>query len=115
MRWLASVGVAENAGLVGEGEEFAEVGDGAGGFSAADHAEVGLEAIEEGEEDDAGFVVLGGRSEDVARERHGGREQLVVARDVAGVERGESEGCGGRDGVEDAEQRVAVAGQHRRG
>ena len=66
------VGVAEDTGLVGEDEEFAEVGDGAGGFRAADQAEVGLEAVEEGEEDDAGFVVLRGRSEDVAGERHGG-------------------------------------------
>ena len=77
-------------------------------LGAADHAEVGLEAIEEGKEDDAGFVVLRGRGEDVAGERDGGREQTVVEGNVAGVERGEGERCGGSDGVEDAEEGVGV-------
>ena len=50
-----------------------------------------------------------GAAEDVAGERDRRREDRVVAVGVAVVERGERRGRGGRDRVEDAEQRVAVA------
>ena len=50
----------------------------------------------------------------MAAERNGRREDLVEAGLVAPRERAQRRGCGGRDGVEDAKQRIgmvaAVAG-----
>ncbi len=56
----------------------------------------------------AGLVEARRRLEDVARERHGRREDRVEARDVAFRERAERGARRRRDRVEDAEQRVAV-------
>jgi hypothetical protein len=64
-------------------------------LTAPDHAEVGLESIQIGKENDACLVVPGGSREDVAGERYGGREQFPVAGNIAGIERAESQGCGG--------------------
>jgi hypothetical protein len=44
----------------------------------------------------------------MARQRHGGREDLVEAVEIAGGQFAERGGGGRRDGVEDAEQGVAV-------
>ena len=103
------LGVAQEPRRVGEHEELAEVRDRAGRLAPADHAEVVLVAVEVGEEDDARLVVVGGRREDVARERDRRREHRVVGRAVARVERLQRRRRGGRDRVEDAEQGVAVA------
>ena len=66
MRATASSGSRRRPGGVGELEELDEVGNAAGAFCSADHAEVRLEAVEVREEDDAGFVGVGGGLEDVA-------------------------------------------------
>ena len=96
-------------GAVGEREELGEVEDRAHALLPADHPEVPLVAVQVGEEDDPGLVVEGGRPEDVAGELDRRLEGLPVAVGVAGVERLERRRGGRRDGVEDAEQGIAVA------
>src|SRR5438270_8566352 len=83
--------------------------DRAGGFRAAHHAEVRLEPIEPCKEDNAGFVVLRRRREDMPGERHGGLEELMIPRNVTGFERGKRQRRGWSDSIEYAEERVAVA------
>ena len=83
--------------------------DAARALLPADHREVRLVAVEPRQEHDARLVEARRRREDVARQRHGGREHRVETRAIAGRERGERRRRGGRDRVEDAEQRVGVA------
>ena len=66
--------VAQDTSPVGKDEKFAEMHHRTRALTATDHAEVGLESIEIGEENDACLIVLGGGREDVAGERYGGRE-----------------------------------------
>jgi hypothetical protein len=75
---------------------------------AADHREVRLVAVQPGEEDDAGLVEARRRLEDVARQRHGRREDRVEALDLPVAQRGQRCARRRRDRVEDAEQGVAV-------
>ena len=77
------IGVAQHPRLVGEPEQLGKMDEGAGALLAADHDEMVLQAVEIGEEDDAGLVEAGRRLEDVARERHGRRQDGVEARLVA--------------------------------
>ena len=49
------------------------------------------------------------RREDVPGERYRGREQLLVARNISGIERGQRQRCGWSDGIEDSQQSIAVA------
>src|SRR5690606_4230733 len=102
------LGVEQHAGLVSENEELAQVPNVPRALHARDHAEVVLEAVEVGEEHDAGLVVVGRRLEDQPRERDRRLERLAVARDVAGVERLQRRRRRRRDRVEDAEERVGV-------
>ena len=67
-----------------------------------------MKAIQKREEDDASFVVLRWRREDVSRKRDGGREQFVVAGKVTCIERGQRQRGGRSDGIENSQQRVAV-------
>src|SRR5215210_1625204 len=94
---------------VGEDEQFGEVHYGAGAFEPPDHAEVVLVAVQVREEDHTRLVVLGGRLEYVAAERHRGGQYFFVAVGVTGVEGRERAGGGGRYGVEDAEEGVGEA------
>ena len=114
MRAPREVGIAQQAGAVGEAEQLGEVDERARALLAADHDEVVLQAVEVGHEHDAGLVEAGGRLEDVARERDRRRQDVVEAAPVARGERAERGGGGRRDGIEDAEQRVAVALARRR-
>ena len=114
MRCGAQLRIAQQAGAVGEAEQLGEMRQRARALLAADHDEVVLQAVEVGHEHDAGLVEAGRRLEDVARQRHGRRQDVVEALAVAGRERGERGGGGRRDGVEDAEQGVAVALARRR-
>src|SRR5207248_9480111 len=66
-------------------------------------------AVKVRQEDQTRLVVAGGGRKDVARQRHGRRERVLVAAQIPVVERGERGRGGGRDRVEDTEQRVAVA------
>ena len=109
MRDRGLVGVGEDAGLVGEAEELGEVLERAGALLAADHDEMVLQAVEVGEEHDAGLVEAGRRLEDVARQRDGGLEQVEELVVAAAAERLEGGRGDRRDGVEDAEQGVGVA------
>ena len=101
--------VPEDSDFVGQDNELAEVRDRARAFETAHHAKVRLEAMEIGEEDDPGFVVLRGRGEDVAGEWDGRFEERVLALDIAGIKCGKCSGGGRGYGVEDAEEGVAVA------
>ena len=103
------VGIAQQAGAVGEAEQLGEVRKRARALLAADHDEMVLQAVEVGHEHDAGLVEARRRLEDVARQGNGRLQDVIEALAVAGCERGECGGGGRRDGVEDAEQRVAVA------
>src|SRR5215213_8044772 len=94
---------------VGEDEQFGEVHYGAGAFEPPDHAEVVLVAVQVREEDHTRLVVLGGRLEYVAAERHRGGQYFFVAVGVTGLEGRERAGGGGRYGVEDAEEGVGEA------
>ena len=85
--------------------------DAARALLAAHHREVRLVAVEPREEHDARLVEARRRGEDVARQRHGGREYRVEPRAIAGRERGQRRGRRGRDGIEDAEERIGVAGR----
>ena len=109
MRAPREIGIAQQAGAVGEAEQLRKMRERAGALLAADHDEVVLQAVEIGHEHDAGLVEAGGRLEDVTREGHGRRQDVVEAAPVAGCERRERGRGGRRDGVEDAEQRIAVA------
>ena len=109
MRAAASSGSRSSAAASASTNSSARCVDRARALLAADHPEVALVPVEVGEEDDAGLVAVGRRLEDVAGERHGRREDLLVAVEVAVVERGERRRRGRRDRVEDPEQRVAVA------
>ncbi len=79
MRSRGEIGIAQHPRLVGEAEELGQMDERAGALLAADHHEVILQAVEIGEEDDAGLVEAGRRLEDVARERHGRRQDVVEA------------------------------------
>ena len=71
--------------------------------------EVILQAVEVGHEDDASLVEARRRLEDVARQRHGRRQNGIEGFAITGSQRRERGGGRRRDGIEDAEQRVAVA------
>src|SRR4051812_27176188 len=86
--------VEQQAGRVGEPVQLREVDDGARALLAADHAEVGLVAVQVGEEHDAGLVRVGRRLEDVTRQRDGWREDRLERGRVAGVERLQRTGGG---------------------
>ena len=77
----------QHARLVGEAEQLGEVDQRARALLPAHHDEMVLQAVEPGEEHDAGLVEAGRRLEDVARQRHGGLEDAVEALQVAGRER----------------------------
>ena len=91
-----------------------EMHDAARALLPADHREVRLVAVEPRQEHDAGLVEARRRREDVARQRHRGREDRVEARAIARGERGQRRRRRRRDRVEDAEQRVGVAASRRR-
>ncbi len=63
------VGIGQQPGLIGEAEDVGVVDDAPRRFHAADHAEMILEAVQPGQEDDAGLVELRRRLEDLARQR----------------------------------------------
>lgn len=73
------------------------------------HSEMLLMPIEPGEEDDASFVVEGGRLK--CREWHGRRKEIVIPLpgNIARIQGVEGGGCHWRNSVEDAQDfRVAV-------
>src|SRR3972149_4356134 len=95
--------VAQQAGAIGEPERLGEMQDVPRALLSADHHEMLLMAVQPREEDDARLVEPGRRAEEVPRQGHRGREDLVEALPVAPRQRGERGGGGRRDGVEDAE------------
>ena len=56
MRLRGELGIAQHPRLVGEAEELGEMEERAGALLAADHDEMILQAVEIGEEHDAGLV-----------------------------------------------------------
>ena len=68
-----------------------------------------LVAVEISHQDDAGLVEPGGRAEDVARQRHGGFEDVVEFLGPVAGERFQGGRGGRRDGVEDAQKRIRIA------
>ena len=106
--------IGQHPRLVGEAEQFRKCCSERVALLAADHGEMVLQAVEIGEEHDAGFVEAGRRREDVAAERHGRFEQFEELVLAAAAERRERGRSGRRDGVEDAEQRVGIALARRR-
>lgn len=71
---------------VGEAEHLGEVNEAARRSLAAEHDGVALMPVQPGEEDDARLVEPGGCGEDRARQRQGGREDVVEGGDVAAGE-----------------------------
>ena len=106
MRDAASSGSCSTRALSARRNSSARCEQRARALLPADHDEMILQAVEPGEEDDAGLVEPGRRLEDVPRQRHRRLEDAVEALQVAGGEAREAGRCGRRDGVEDAEQRV---------
>jgi hypothetical protein len=104
------VRVAEQPGGVGEAEQLRQVDEAARALLPADHREMRLVAIEPRQEHHPRLVEPGRRGEDMARQRHRGREHGVEACAVALRQRRERRGRGRRDGIEDPEQGVGVAG-----
>ena len=100
----------EQAGLVGELEDPAEVDGAAGGLQPADHREAVLVAVQPGQEGDPGLVVERGRLEDVPGQRQRRRHLRVVRRQVVVVQGGQRGRRRGSDGRERSEQRVGVMG-----
>ena len=103
--------VAQQSGGIGEPEQLRQVHQAARALLSAHHREMRLVAVEPREEHHARLVEARRRREDVARQRHGGRENGVEPCAVAGRQRRERRGRGRRDGIEDPEQRVGVAGR----
>ena len=101
--------IVEQACLVGEAKQLGKMQHRAGALLASQHGEMILMAVEIRHEHDAGLVEAGRRLEDVARQRHCRCQDLVEAGDVAGGQFGQRRTCGRRNGVEDAQQRMAVA------
>ena len=60
------VGLAQQVGLVGQAEDFAQVRQGTCALLSTDHHEMGLMAVEPSHEDHAGLVKPGGRFENQA-------------------------------------------------
>ncbi len=79
--------IHDQPGRVGELERARQVDHRTRALGAAEHPEVVLKAVQVGEEHDAGLVGERRRREQMARERHRRREDRVVARAVAVVER----------------------------
>src|SRR5215203_7345186 len=103
------VGVMQEPSPVCEDEQLGEVRHRAGALLSPDHSKVVLVAVYVGQEDDASLVVAGRGLEDVAAQGDGGREYLLVAVCIPGVEHLQGyRGCG-CDGVEDAEEGVGEA------
>jgi len=102
------LGVAQQAGGIREAEQLGEMHERARALLAADHDEMVLVAVQIRHEDDAGLVEPGRRLEDVPRERHGRRQDLVERRDAILAERRERGAGRQRDRIEDAEQGIAV-------
>src|SRR5258708_7807693 len=102
-----ALGIVEQRGGIGEAEELGEVDERARALLTADHGEVALVTVEIGHEDDTRFVEPRRRLEDVARQRHGWRQDVVEGVVAPSRELAERGGGGGRDGVEDAEEGVA--------
>ena len=109
MRRVASSGLDEQPGLVGQPKQFGQMQRRARALLPADHGEMVLMAVEPGHEHDAGLVEPRRRLEDVARQRHRRPQHVVEAGLVAGRKPRQRVGRGRRDGVEDAEQRVRKA------
>src|SRR5215208_6969632 len=101
--------VVQKPGPVCEDEQLREVCHRACALLSPDHSKVVLVAVYVGQEDDASLVVAGRGLEDVAAQGDGGREYLLVAVCIPGVEHLQGyRGCG-CDGVEDAEEGVGEA------
>ena len=79
----AQLGIGEQPGGVGEAEQLGEMQGRARALLAADHGEVILQAVEIGHEHHAGLVEARRRLEDVARQRHGRRQDVVEGLRVA--------------------------------
>ncbi|MNL56179.1 hypothetical protein D3C87_1796550 [compost metagenome] len=67
-----------------------------------------LVAIEPGEKNHASLVILRRRFEDFSRQRHSRFDHRAEGGGIASGKRGQRLGGGGRHGIEDAEQGVAV-------
>jgi hypothetical protein len=62
-----AIGVTQQAGAIGEAEQFGQMRQRAGALLSADHDKMILQTVEIGHEDDAGFVKARWRLENVAR------------------------------------------------
>jgi len=91
--------IDDQARSIGQLENAREVGDRARALGAGDHVKVVLVAVEIRQKDDAGFISIRRRSEDMAREFDRRREDRIVSRAIAVVERGKRRPRGRRDGI----------------
>ena len=94
---------------VGKPEQLGEMQRRARALLPADHRKMILMAVEISHEHNAGFVVPRRCLEDMARQRHRRSEHIVESGLVAGGKPRQRVGRRGRDGIEDAEQRMGKA------
>src|SRR5262245_30694261 len=69
------MGVREQPGLISEPQDVSEIAQGPHRLRARGHDEMILEAVEPGQEDDAGLIILCRRPEDEPRQGHCRRQQ----------------------------------------
>src|SRR5262249_36994150 len=101
--------IAQQAGAIGEAEDVGEMHQGAGALLPTQHDEVRLVAVQVGQKDNTRLVEPRRRGKDVAGERHRRLKGGVELRYVTTVECAERGRGSGANGVENAEQGVAVA------
>src|SRR5437016_5483132 len=101
--------VAQQTCAVGQPKELGQVNDAARALLAADHREVRLMTVQPCEENDSRLVKARWRCKDVTRQRYRRRQNAIERRAIAVRKRGQRRGSGGRDCVEDAEERIRVS------
>src|SRR5947209_1359667 len=103
------IGVKQNARLIRESKDFGEMNERTRALLPANHPEMTLVAVEICEKYNPGFIKSRWRFEDVTRQRHGRREDIVIFVDAPASESGER-GRGCRcDRVENPEEGVGMA------
>src|SRR5947209_10933439 len=102
------IGVEQNARLIRESENFGEVNERTRALLPANYPEMTLVAVQICEKYNPGFIKSRWRFEDVTRQRHGRREDIVIFVDAPASKSGER-GRGCRcDRVENPEEGVGM-------
>ena len=102
------IGALQQTGLVRQAEYLAKMHDRSCALLAADHREMVLVTVQIGHEDHTGFVEPGRRPEDMTRQGHRRREDIVeFIRPVSG-QGGQRCRRGRGDGIENPQQGIGI-------